>query len=479
MIFLTFNNCPPHQKTVQSSVEEMQKSLQDFSEIRAMKDMPNSRTAKSILSGAQRDTQSNNDAKRVASSSSIERCWKSGEMKGVSNLENDVGVHKLGHLKKSQSLGSQLCWEGGYAAETDVEEETDQGFSSDSHDQHGEAEQNGSNDPAVSPPSEYHNAPHSESVQVSSNHVNNECIFSIGEPQNSEKEGHGNSDAMMFGLGNCAVNDLDYMPCTSPLIVKSHSLPNINTAVCPSEECYTNRVVPHSRSLDDFKVLGMRQKCETINRLVPHSRSSDDIKVLGMRRKNISVHDVDRGAVQEQERDDGVCKTVKNKYGTQVDDCSDSCNYSALAKDWLIPDDVNSVKNLQGESSAQHLDQLPNKDFKIKRIEEWVNDLQHCSPLEETNEISPSDDQLKRDADVLNGLTGSKANGKVSAGMEAAKRYISSLSAAATTAQLSNHGLAVIPFFSAFVSLKVLNLSGNAIGLHFYWQLYFHSLISN
>ncbi|KAF2292127.1 hypothetical protein GH714_013373 [Hevea brasiliensis] len=71
---------------------------------------------------------------------------------------------------------------------------------------------------------------------------------------------------------------------------------------------------------------------------------------------------------------------------------------------------------------------------------------------------------MNRDFTVINGLSGTKADAKVvTPGMEAAKRYISSLSAAATTAQLSNHGLAVIPFLSAFVSLRVLNLSGNSI----------------
>lgn len=74
-------------------------------------------------------------------------------------------------------------------------------------------------------------------------------------------------------------------------------------------------------------------------------------------------------------------------------------------------------------------------------------------------------DQNKREYPVLNGLTAAKVEPKVSPGNEAAKRYISSLSASATTAQMANHGLAMIPFLSAFVSLKMLNLSGNNIGM--------------
>ncbi|KAH9792647.1 hypothetical protein KPL71_004211 [Citrus sinensis] len=330
-------------KTVQPSVEEMRKSLEDFAAIQAMKDSPNSLNAKTILLSTPGHTQINDDAKHVASSSSIEHVWKSDEITGIINSENDVGIRKLGRLKKSQSLGSRLCWEGKYPGENDTEEETE-GFSSDSHDQNGQTTQNGRNDPVVSPPSE----------------------------------------------------------------------------------------------------------------------SSDDLQILGMWEKDTSVQNIDGQVMEEQERYAYMCKMEKTNLGILADDCYDSCNYSALAKDWVMPDE-NSVKKLQGESLHEQWDKLPSKHFKIKRIKEWVNDLQHCSPLEESDETSVSNDQVKRDPKVLNGSTAVKVDGKVTAGMEAVTKYISSLSASATTVQLSNHGLVVIPFLSAFVSLKVLNLSGNAI----------------
>lgn len=420
------------QKTVQPSVEEMRKSLQDFAAIQPMKDSPNSIKAKTILLSAPGHTQVNGDAKHVASSSSIERVWKSDEIKGIINSENDMGIRKWGQLKKSQSLGNRLCWEGKHPSENDTEEET-AGFSSDSHDQNGQIVQNGSNDLVLSLPSEYQKTPHSMSV-----HVSNESIFLIGDPHNSEKEGRKNSDAPISGLGDSADNYTDLMPHTPPLIIKSSSLPNIKGFMCPSEEC------------------------STLKHFVPRSRSSDDLQILGMWQKDTSVQNIDAQVMQEQERYAYVCKMEKTNLGILADDCYDSCNYSALAKDWVMPDE-NSMKNLQGESLDDQWDKLPSNHFKIKRIQEWVYDLQHCSPLEESNETSVSNDQVKRDPEVLNGSTAFKVDGKITAGKEAAKNYISSLSASATTVQLSNHGLVVIPFLSAFVSLKVLNLSGNAI----------------
>lgn len=416
-----------HQKAVQPSVEAMQSSLQEFSEIRGMRGV----------------TQINGDERHVSSSSFIERGWKSEEIKSKFSLEMDMRSTELGHLKKSQSLGSRLWWEGRSPGDYDTELETDRGFSSDSPDQNGSVIQNGCNNAVVSPPNKYQKASQSESVQVGSDYVNMESMFSIGDPENPEKGGQTNSDAPISGPEDYAD---EYIEPISRIRTngKSQSSTNICGFMCSSGVCYS------------------------LKPLSPNSRSAGDLQGLDMRWKDMSVHDVDTEVRQKQERGDDICKTVENHFDAPGEDCFDSCSYSAAAKDWIIPDEVNSVKNLHGESSAQKMDNLPSKDFKIRRIEEWVNDLQYCSlssPLEETNDLSLSNSQVKNDHDVLNGLNFSKVDGKVTPGMEAAKRYIASLNGSATAAQLSNHGLVAIPFLSAFVSLKVLNLSGNAIGL--------------
>lgn len=121
---------------------------------------------------------------------------------------------------------------------------------------------------------------------------------------------------------------------------------------------------------------------------------------------------------------------------------------------------------MHGESSTPQWEEIPSKDLKIKRIEEWVVDLQHCSPLEGTNDAIPivDDHHVQKGYTVVDNLLAARCDGRVTPGMEAVKKCISSFSAATTSAQLANHGLVVIPFLSAFVSLRALNLSGNAIG---------------
>ncbi|XP_022727301.1 uncharacterized protein LOC111283142 [Durio zibethinus] len=448
--FSCFNahiGCQKPKKTVQPYVEAMHKTLEDFSQGQAPKDSNNATVIDSFFPDGERIAEINDSVKTVTDYSSGYLSWKSEEMKDKFDLDPDSRVHPNRHyLKKSWSLGSGLFLESRVPGQNDTDDEIDQGFISAYHD-NGLVEADSCKQKVAS-----QNAPYSESVQVSSNHVNNEPIFSVGDAQHSEKDGHDNSDLPLFGEG--ASGSGDRTPNNAPVIVKSCSMPNIVASILTSGE--------HS----PFKYL------------THHPRSSEDVHVLNMRRKEISIHEVDTEVMREQERDDGIHKNQKINFESLFNEGFDSYSYSASANDWIVPDsdEVNSVKFLQQESPVPNWE-LTGKDFKIKHIEEWVNDLQHCRPMEETFELSHPSDSVKAEPAVSNGLTAAKADVKVTPCMEAAKRYISSLSASATTAQLANHDLRIIPFLSAFVSLKVLNLSGNAIaritagalprGLHF------------
>ncbi|XP_022742660.1 uncharacterized protein LOC111293881 [Durio zibethinus] len=421
-------------KTVQPSVEAIHKTLEDFSQVQAHKDSNKDTGMDSFLRGAKTIAEIHDSVKPVTGSPSVYHSWKSEEIKDQIDLHTNSRVLQNQHyLKKSLSLGSKLYLEGRVPGQCDMDDETDQGFSSDSID-HGLVEADGSQNTVVS-----QNAARSESVLVSSNHVNDELTFSIGDPQHSEKDGHDNSDIPLSGEG--ANGSGDFTPNNAPVIVKSCSMPNIVASII------------NSGGHSPFRYL------------TRHSRSSEDILVLDMRQNSFSIHEVDTEVMREQERDEGIHKNQKTNFESSYTEGFDSYSYSGSAKDWIMPvsDKVNSVKILQEKLPVLNWNEMTGKHFKIKRIEEWVNDLQHCSPLEETFELSHPSDHVKAEPAVSNGLTAAKVDVKVTPGMEAAKRYISSLSASATTAQLANHGLVVIPTLSAFVSLKMLNLSGNAI----------------
>ncbi|XVE49806.1 hypothetical protein DITRI_Ditri01bG0111300 [Diplodiscus trichospermus] len=416
-------------KTVQPSVEALYNTLEDFCQVQASKDSNKAIDMDSFLPEVERIAEINDTVKPVTGSS-LYHSWKSEEIKEEIDLDSDSRFHQnLHYLKKSRSLGSRLCLEGSVPGQNDIYDETDQGFTCDSHD-HGLVEAYGCRCTVVS-----QNAPCSESVQVSCNLVNNEPIFSIEDTQHSEKDGHDNSNLPLSGEGaNCSG---DRTPNNAPVIVKSCSMPNIVTSVLASGE--------HS----PFKYL----TC--------HPRSSEDLHVLNMHGKEISTHAVDTEVIQEQERDDGMHINQKTNFESSYYEGFDS--YSASAQDWTVPvsDEVNSVKILQEELPVPHCNELNGKDFKVKRIEEWVNDLQHCSPLEENFELSHPSDHVKVEPAASNGLTAEKADVQVTPGMEAAKRYMSSLSASATTAQLANH--ARITSGALPRGLHMLNLSKNNI----------------
>ena len=427
-----------NQKAVQPSAEALYKTSQDCFQSQASRESPNPTSLNPSSLKMQGDPQIES-TNHVMNLSSVDSDLKSEDMRRKFVIEGEIGVNQRGNLKKSRSLGSRLFQEG-RMSENATEDETDLGFMcGGSHDQKVLVVPGPSKDRGVSPSDRYQESPSLEPFQLSSDIVNNESIFSIGDPPHSEKEGHENSDTPLSG--ECAGDFGDCTPCIPPLIEKSCSLPNIGASTPTSV------------------------KCSPFRHLALQSRSFEELHILERRQKERFIHESERRVMREQVRNDD--KAEKNHFENSVDDGCDLYNYSGLAKDWIMPatDEVNPVKNFQGESSVHHWDEVPSKDFKIKRIEEWVNDLQICSPLEETNESTQSDYQVNRDSNILNSLTAPKVDGKVTPGMEAAKKYISSLSAMTTTAQLANHGLVVIPFLSAFVSLKVLNLSGNAIGL--------------
>ncbi|KAL3848934.1 hypothetical protein ACJIZ3_010816 [Penstemon smallii] len=413
----------PHKqkKTVQLSSEAMQKTLEDASKIQPSKSYSAAET-KSCFKEEGGDT-FNGNADHATDSSPTERDCRSEEIESKYSADCNITDHNIALMKKSQSLGSRLNWKDRTSGDIGSEEETEQKNSYD-----------GSSDhyrkivPDGSLSNQFQETIPSDSVQVNYDFAKNESIFSIGDPRVSEKEFSDKDDIQLPVTGDCG----DRTPYSPPVIVKSRSLPSMGS--------------PNRLSVS----------------FLPYSRSDEDLKALDSRKKDIMHEEKrkvqDQGEVSFFNNDKNIGESPANGY--------EAYNYVVSAKEWIIPasDGVNTEKSMKGTTSFQHWDEVPTKDFRLRRIEEWVMDLQHCSPLEVYNEFSPCDDQeLPKSIDLLEGPTAVKLEVKVNPGMEAAKRYISSLNASATAAQLTNLGLVVIPFLSAFVSLKSLNLSGNAI----------------
>ncbi|KAL8506705.1 hypothetical protein ACS0TY_017560 [Phlomoides rotata] len=426
--FLAHVHSHKHKKPVQQSSEAMQKTLEDSSQNQPLSN-PTYLTTENKTSLKEEGHVHNNVAEYVTDYSPTEHDCRSEDIDDKYSPDCDIVAHKNSQMRKSQSMGSGLNWDERTSDVGGSEEDVEHRYSDD-----GSAERsrsvapNSINNNRLSLSEQFQEPLPSDSVQVDSDFAKNLSIFSIGDPEQTEREvAAGKDDTNVSG----EVNSGEVTPNTPHLIVKSSSLPRLG-----SPTRYSGSFLPHSRSAEDMSTLDSRKKD--------------------------TMHEVGR-QVEYQERDDSM---HKNTGENPADETDEHYNYVDSAKDWIIPasDGTNMEKGFKGETSFHHWDEVPAKDFRLKRIQEWVVNLQECGPLEESNESASCDDLelLKGNASTV-GPTVPKLEVKVNPGMEAAKRYISSLNSSATAAQLTNLGLVVIPFLSVFVSLKALNLSGNSI----------------
>lgn len=378
-------------------------------------------------------------ADQVTTSSSIDRDCKFDEI-NIKHMAEAKDMARKTHMKRSQSLGNELYRKVILIGAADSGEDTDQGFSADgSHDQSGSLVSFGEKDHEVSTSDKLPEALRSDSVQVSSDLVRDGSSFFTGDPQ-QKFEWSDNIDTQF--PGDCS----NHTPC----------------------KLRTANVLSRSFSLSDAVVYGGHI---TTRYCVPRATSCCDLIALDLKQEDTLAHKIGTHVSQDGEGDDSVEHNDRTIMQDPANDGYDGYNCVGTAKDWILPDEANTSKN-QLESMVDHREEYPTKDFKIKRIEEWVSNLQHCSPSKEMHDLSMTCDYpADTGGKVSNGLPTSKQDSKITPGMESVKRYISSLSATSTSAQLANHGLVVIPFLSAFVGLKALNLSGNAIGLHLLYLL--------
>ncbi|KAJ0250179.1 hypothetical protein HA466_0143620 [Hirschfeldia incana] len=359
-------------------------------------------------------------------SGSTERVWKSEEIKPSGVLENDAGTHEARHLKKSQSHGDELYLDGRDTTENGTEHITSPDSLEHCDTPAAEGRSSSSKRVEGSPNLIQKDPRGSVSAYQGSDQALYGSIFSVGDLHHADDDSRQLDETSLLSGEEPLDITNSQTPYDSPLLVRSNSMPNI--ADSASEKSSPSH---HSRSSDDLHVVDMHQTEKFID-------ETDDAEVK-----------------QEQDLDNSKDNLEEDRYDDAYDE------YSSLAKDWILPptDEVKLTNFLEGEGSNQPAE-FPGKDSKFKRIEDWVNDLQHVNFSEEADETTGyDDDELPREPEPAAKVDVTKS----SPGMEAAKKYISSLSASATTVQLVSYGLVEIPFLSAYTGLRVLNLSGNAI----------------
>eukprot|EP00268_Persea_americana_P029420 TRINITY_DN28446_c0_g1_i3.p1 TRINITY_DN28446_c0_g1~~TRINITY_DN28446_c0_g1_i3.p1 ORF type:complete len:733 (-),score=148.29 TRINITY_DN28446_c0_g1_i3:474-2672(-) len=472
------------QKSVLRSAEAMDKHSQESSQDRVLKFSCSSSSSNTLQSKAHDIDPSNTSAEPNMSSPSIECCI----------LDNEDVLGKV-PFRKSQSLGSGLDREGRVPFDAD-EDDVDQCLSCDD-DSPGknidtvfnDFDHNGSSAELFVPQdSESHlfnqcmEPVLAVPLQNNDNLVHAESIFSIGESQQIGIEVQQDFDTQLF-VEHVGDSDYHSSDVHARRIGKSCSFPDLKVvSTIPEQDLFMG---PRSKSFEGlvsivdekgteylrhedgscFRFTFSKPEGATISQTTHflgtgslyQEASLEDCFLCNRSGGSYEVGNEERGH---------ICRGEKHTCENQFDD-SDSCNLTGFGMQWASPEieEVDVRINPEHEILVPGWDGMSNKDFNSKRIKDWVNkiDLQNSSPLHEEGDCSHSSPKAMKDLSLTSGVSPGKFDAMVTPGMEAANRYISSLTAISSSAQMANLGLSVIPFVSAYTSLRVLNLSGNAI----------------
>ncbi|KAK9152097.1 hypothetical protein Syun_010406 [Stephania yunnanensis] len=428
------------EKEVHRTAETMSKAHHDYVDNQALKF--SSCLNPAVLKESY-DNPSDGSIDKAMSSSSLEHCW---------NPEENTEVGRRAFLKRSQSVGSHLHREIRAGSDEETENEIDRGFSDGSNGNNSESQGNDSAkasywqneeeqfeqyDTDINSLNQFHPDLNASLIQANDDELRGKSIFSIGDVKHVEEETH---TPFVTQLASEHVSEFGPSTPLTPRIEKSRSFPNVR----------------HSSENDSPSQL--LRRCRT--------RSSEDLDALDARRKEI-LNNAQLHAMEGEGKENDISGSKKVKWDSEIGGGYDEYDIANYERDSTVSgrhgDDMNKH---EGESSGvKNREELLNAEFKMKRIEEWVSkiNLGDANLLDEISDTPQSIDMVKKASHVWNNVTNAKLDPKNSHGMEAAKHYISSLTATSTAAQLNNLGLVVIPFLSAFVSLKVLNLSGNSI----------------
>ncbi|XP_010927703.1 uncharacterized protein [Elaeis guineensis] len=462
---------------------------------------------------------SNISMEQVTSPSSHEGCWKSEDLNNYSCPEDGKRIPQITCLRKSQSLGNVSDKNKGFPCDDVTEDdEVDQRLRSNdnkmkrfgsSFNKTGQHQENGI----------------AESFDSFADPVHHESLFSIAILEQSDGEQHDDVgeqsadhvDSEHFAsdihpvltrshsVTNIGVNDFKSTgdSLNSELMAgRSRSFENLSSVsgrrveILDREETSHSEVAWHrcKSVLQPSDVNGqglichadLREECHFSN--TSGSNEVEDLERDGMymsekfKYRNRStnekgsphyvdsveecLHSNTSGGFDEaagHDRDDNYCQNLKH-YNQSVDG-GDYHSYNGEEIDRRDPETAGAEtgKNLQEGFSIQNWVELTSKEYNIRRIEDWISqiDIQNDNIVEELGECSSS--ASKEDPQIVAGAAAKKLDVRSSLGMEVAYNYISTLNAASSSAQMANLGLVAIPILSAFVGLRVLNLSGNSI----------------
>lgn len=436
------------------------------------------------------DNPSNCSMEQTTSPSSHGDCWKPEYLNGDFHKEHSKEFIQTTRIKKSQSLGSILDKERGSGGDvTDDDYEVDRQFSfnyshkkNDSLDGNTSPELYNHENLGINFDDQQKENDFVEPFDMIADNVHRDSLFSIDVMKQFDGNRHVDVDEQSSDL----VADSGCLSSDNQLVfLRSHSEINLREDTDKyTEGTMTDKMRLRSRSFGnlhslDGELAEHHDVDEVLSPEVTHIRlrtasnshnllqeSDEDRKDSPRQVDSAEEHllsDTNGGLIEGQEVH-GKYWTERFEGDNQIAIDRYQSHDHTLEKERREPEtDDEKIKDFQPDSHIKNCDDLNPREFNIKRIEEWISqiDIESGSIVEEPGESSCSFSSQEPQVEVT--IPPIKPDTRSNLGMEVAYNYISSLTATSSSAQMVNLGLVAVPFLSAFSSLRVLNLSGNSI----------------
>ncbi|XP_028557333.1 uncharacterized protein LOC110107307 [Dendrobium catenatum] len=430
-----------------------------------------------------------NSVERSTSTYSLQGCWRSDSL-NVNIPEDNHEIPQTVLIRKSHSLRS-IMEEGSDYSGDDITEDDDidHGFSYGLLNGWKLKEVPELSDNANSTEvfhhendrKDYQNQKENDlmkSFDVLTDPMHHETLFSIEVLKQPDTDWHAD-------IAEKAVDDVADFGCSSehiPTLSRSFSVANlrVNKTEYGKNDSRHRSIFRRSRSFSDLNNLNILEtehksgekyfdSGDTVEKNVISYHSNlplhDDVtgKVPWYDDKEVGGLSLVRRKIIKFNDSDGKCLKLKLDMDNKAA-CNSKGNFSfadALRKSEAS--NANITREFQQESSHDNWDQLTPQEFSIRRVENWISQIDiHCDLIVEEQEAS-STTVSKEEPQILAAVDPPKSETRSNLAMEVAYNYISSMTSSSSSAQMANLGLVAVPVLSSFISLRVLNLSGNAL----------------
>ncbi|XP_031492728.1 uncharacterized protein LOC116259186 [Nymphaea colorata] len=384
-------------------------------------------------------------------------------------------------LKKSKSLGSALDRKGRFVDVCDTEDEIDQGLSCE-------------NIHEVNPPRTFSTIDHNDSAESSENKERENVLDDLsGFSQHDEDAQNVEPCKMHMGSNQddrCVYVDESNTSEKNVIMRPSYSTDIEDNRRRAKTTLGQRPAGSRSRSYGDLLALELSEQAFVDDNSgycsQPASLKSGNVSLPNVsdavsltRHQHMFEEKAEDCANSVQSDNSGIVighiegHTDGGNFDAQ-NQLHDGRSASSLKDDMIIQEiSTENMEKLENEDTQTHdckryprnwWDGLSSEEFNLKRIEHWVNtiDIENCNSSDEVGECSTASPEAKEDSTETGGSSG-KLDSRIQHVVQVANRYISTLGTSSASAQMANFGLPVIPQLSIFHSLRVVNLSGNAI----------------